>query len=134
MDHHVSATPEAMGRVRDIASGDDRPVLMLNINRYRDIAGFPEGEAYRTYMQRLHHAVEAGGGTVLWRAPVDGQVIGCDHDDYDEVLAVWYPSHAAFLELPRADGAPLMFESRKACVEQAMILALPGDGVPRPAP
>lgn len=130
MVEHVSASREAMGRVRDIASGPDRPVLMLNVNRYRPDAGFPDGDAYRTYMDRLHHAVGAGGGEVLWRTPVEGQVIGCEHDVYDEILAVWYPSHAAFLALPRAEGAELMFESRAACVEHATILALPGDRFP----
>lgn len=130
MDRHVSATREAIGRVRDVAGGDDRPVLMLNLNRYTEGAGFPDGDAYRTYMDRLHHAVGAGGGAVLWRTPVDDAVIGCEHDDYDEVLAVWYPSHEAFLALPRADGADLMFESRAECVEHATILALPGDRSP----
>lgn len=130
MDDHVSASPESVRRVVGIASGDDRPVLMLNLNRYTANAGFPDGDPYRTYMARLHHSVEAGGGTVLWRAPVDGQVIGCDHEDYDEILAVWYPSHAAFVALPEADGARLMFQSRKLCVRHATILAMPGDRFP----
>jgi hypothetical protein len=61
---------------------------------------------------------------------VTDAVIGCDHDDYDEILAVWYPSHAAFLALPNAEGAELMFESRKHCVANATILALPADRDP----
>ena len=130
MHDHVSATRANIDRVRGIAASEDKPVLMLNVNRYADAAGFPDGEAYRTYMARLHHSVGAGGGAVLWRTPVDGQLIGCDHDTYDEILAVWYPSHAAFLALPDADGAPLMFDSRKTCVEHATILALPADRFP----
>ena len=98
MHDHRNATPEAMAWVRDIASGEDRPVLMLNLNRYADAAGFPDGDPYSTYMARLNHTVHASGGAVLWRAPVEGHVIGCDHDAYHEILAVWYPNHAA---LPR---------------------------------
>ena len=119
-----------MGRVEQRASDGDEPVLMLNLNRYTEAAEFPDGEEYRRYMARLEHSVSAGGGAVLWRSTVIDTVIGCGHDDYDEILAVWYPSHAAFLELPNADGAALMFESRKRCVANATILALPADREP----
>ena len=67
---------------------------------------------------------------MLWRTPVIDTVVGCDHDDYDEMLAVWYPSHTAFLELPDADGAELMFTSRRTCVANSTILALPADRDP----
>ncbi len=119
-----------MARVAAEAESTDAPVLMLNLNRYTEAAGFPDGDDYQRYMSRLHHSVQAGGGSVLWRTSVTDAVIGCDHDDYDEILAVWYPSHSAFLELPNADGAELMFESRKRCVAHATILALPADSYP----
>ena len=131
MDSHVSATRESFGRAKAIAgSADERPVLMLNLNRYTEEAGFPNGEAYTSYMTRLNHSVEAGGGRVLWDVAVDDVVIGCDHDAYDEILAVWYPSHQAFVDLPKADGADLMFESRSQCVGHATILSLPADRFP----
>lgn len=129
-DDHVRADREAMERVTARAAGADEPVLMLNLNRYHDAAGFPDGDEYRLYMARLEHSVGAGGGAVLWRTPVTDAVIGCDHDDYDEILAVWYPSHTAFLELPAADGAELMFSSRRTCVANATILAVPADRDP----
>ena len=127
---HVRADREAMQRAQERATAADEPVLMLNLNRYTRAAGFPDGDEYRLYMARLEHSVRAGGGAVLWRTPVIDAVIGCHHDDYDEILAVWYPSHTAFLELPEADGAELMFTSRKACVANATILALPADRDP----
>ncbi|MDH3682396.1 MAG: hypothetical protein OEV40_20885 [Acidimicrobiia bacterium] len=128
---HVSANRDAFGRVRSIAgSSDDRPVLMLNLNSYSEAAGFPDGEAYTSYMGHLDHAVAAAGGRVLWRSPTLDVVIGCEHDAYDEILAVWYPSHAAFVALPEADGADAMFERRRVCVEHATILSLPGDRDP----
>ncbi len=131
MESHVSATRESFARAKAIAgSADDRPVLMLNMNRYTEAAAFPDGEAYTTYMSRLNHSVEAGGGRVLWDVAVADVVIGCDHDAYDEILAVWYPSHQAFVDLPKADGAELMFDSRKQCVANATILSLPGDRFP----
>ncbi len=131
------ASPDAFRRIRAVATGDDdRPVLMLNLNRYKPEAGFPDGDAYTTYMRWLDHAVEDSGGLVLWRSPVDELVIGCDHDDYDEALAVWYPSHAAFVDLRNADGADKMFDGRSVCVAHATILAMPADQDPLrpPAP
>ncbi len=119
-----------MERAQERARGDDEAVLMLNLNRYTPAAGFPDGDEYRLYMSRLDHSVGAGGGAVLWRTPVIDAVIGCGHDDYDEILAVWYPSHTAFLELPEADGAELMFASRRTCVANSTILALPADRHP----
>lgn len=132
---HVMANREGYRRVRSIAgSSADRPVLMLNLNRYTAAAGFPDGEAYRTYMRDLDHAVGAAGGRVLWRSPTLGVVVGCGHDAYDEILAVWYPSHAAFVALGEADGADAMFAGRRTCVEHATILSLPADRDPlRPA-
>ncbi len=133
---HLRARRESFGRIQAIAGSDqDPPVLMLNLNQYTEAAQFPNGPAYLDYMAALHHAVEAGGGKVLWQSEVAEHVIGCDHDAYDEVLAVWYPSHAAFVELPKADGADLMFEGRAVCVANAAIVALPGDVAPhQPGP
>lgn len=128
MEQHTMSTREAIGRAREVAAAADRPVLMLNLNQYTDAAGYPEGPAYRDYMNALHHAVAATGGSVLWQAGSEGQVIGCDHDDYDEVLAVWYPSHRSFLDLHKADRADEMFAGRETCVANASIVALPAVG------
>jgi hypothetical protein len=130
-DSHVRAEQDAIERVQAIAAGpDDGPVLMLNLNRYRPDCGYPEGGDYRAYMGALDRAVVAGRGQVLWRTPVTAAVIGCEHDTYDEILAVWYPDHQAFLDLPTADGAEEMFAGRARCVEHATILALPADRAP----
>ena len=75
-------------------------------------------------MEAITHSVEAIGGSVLWRAEVQGTVVG-NLEGFHELLAVWYPSHKAFLDLPNADGAKEMFRYRKPCVEEAHILAWP---------
>ena len=128
--HVSSADRQVFDELRGIAQGDDPPVLMLNENRYTTEAGFPDGSPYRSYMTALEHAVGDTGGQVLWRSPVGTQVVGCEHERYDEILAVWYPSHSAFLNLRSADGAEKMFEGREICVEHAMVIALPGDRHP----
>ena len=74
-------------------------------------------------MGAIEHSVGAIGVSVLWRVPVHGCVVG-DLEEFDEVMAVWYPSHQAFLDLPDADRAREMFRYRRVCVEKAHIVEL----------
>jgi hypothetical protein len=39
------------------------------------------------------------GARILWHAPVTGTVIGEGEERFDDVIAVWYPSATAFLQL-----------------------------------
>ncbi len=70
---------------------------MLNLNKYSVVAGFPDGALYKEYIQNISRLVSAVEGKILWRTPVNGQVVRSQ--DIDEVLGVWYPSHEAFLKI-----------------------------------
>lgn len=108
--------------------GNDRPVLMLNLNRYAAGAGYPDGNPYRDYMAVLEALLPRVGGKILWRTPVYGQPVG--EQPVDEILAAWYPSHQAFIDLPGAPGADENFRLRRACVEYAVIHRCAGDRDP----
>jgi hypothetical protein len=115
--------------IKSIAEGgDDQPVLMLNLNRYSTAAGYPNGEDYRNYMSVLEALLPQVGGKVLWRRPVFGQPVG--EQSVDEVLAAWYPTHQAFLDLTTAPGADENFRLRRLCVEYAVIHRCPGEDLP----
>jgi hypothetical protein len=58
-------------------------------------------------------------------------VIGCDHDRYDEIVAVWYPSREAFLGLASYPGYRDALAHRDAALEQAMVVVTRGDPEPR---
>jgi uncharacterized protein (DUF1330 family) len=75
------------------ASPDDAPLVMLNLNRYRD------REAYGRYGEVALRVLERVGGRILWYARAESTVVGGAEEEYDEVIAVWYPSAQAFLEL-----------------------------------
>ena len=125
MDGKNTSAIHQMERLKKMAAAsEESPLVMLNINRYRLEVNFPGGENYAAYMEAINHSVGEVGGSVLWRAPVQGSVVG-NLEGFHEVLAVWYPSHKAFLELPDADGAKEMFRYRRTCVEEAHILELP---------
>ena len=124
-----TANDEQFLRLQNLAeSSSDTSLMMLNINRYKRDAAFPDGEPYRSYMTAIERSVGAVGGLVLWRTPVQGCVVG-ELDAFDEVLAAWYPRHKAFLDLPNADGSREMFRYRRACVDKAHIIEL-SDQVP----
>jgi len=115
--------------IRAIADGgSDKPVLMLNLNRYANDAGYPDGPLYRSYMSVLRDLLPRVGAKILWRTPVYGQPVG--DQKLDEILAAWYPTHRAFLELPNAPGAEENYRLRGLCVEYAVIHRCPGDQYP----
>jgi len=115
--------------VRLIAeSGNDHPVLMLNLNRYTPGAGFPNRGAYHEYITGLGPFLEGAGAKLLWRFPVFGQAVGDQR--IDEVIACWYPLHRNFLELYQAPGAAENFRRKGVCVEYAVIHRCPGDRPP----
>ena len=118
-DHEMQVIRELAG------SQGDGPVLMLNLNRYSDEAAFPHGDLYLNYMKVLEALLPEVGARVLWRAPVSGQPIG--DQELHEVLAVWYPSHQAFMDLSRAPGSEENFRLRSQAVETAVIHRIVGD-------
>ena len=111
---------------------DDGPLVALNLNRYRRRAAYPAGtpdgdvsgrEAYMRYGIVAFAAIAATGGRILWIADAEEVAIGCGHDRYDEVVAVWYPSRRAFLGLDDYPGYHEAFElHRRASVEHASLL------------
>jgi hypothetical protein len=115
--------------VRRIAeSGNDYPVLMLNMNRYGPDSGFPDRGAYHDYITGLGPFLEGAGAKLLWRFPVLGQAVG--DQKIDEILACWYPLHRNFLELYEAPGAAENFRRKGVCVEYAVIHRCPGNHAP----
>ena len=139
MQGHVTPTDERLARTAAIGIEDSSPVVMLNLNRYRDRAAYPDGtadadvsgrEAYLRYGIVAFAAVRSVGGAILWATDAAETVIGCDHDDYDEVVAVWYPSRAAFLGLAAYPGYLEAHVHRDAAIENATLIATCGEAMP----
>jgi hypothetical protein len=127
-DNRASRDDSEIERITAIADGDsDGPVLMLNLNRYSVAAGYPSGDNYKQYMSLLEALLPQVDAKILWRRAVAGQPVG--EQPIDEILAAWYPSHRAFLELPKAPGGKQNFRLRRLCVEYAVIHRCPGNPV-----
>ena len=121
----VEPNSEQIAEIQSIAGGpDDDPLVMLNLNRYRD------PEAYARYGEVAQRVLERVGGRILWHAPVRGTVVGEGEEHFDDVIAVWYPSAAAFLQLagdPELLGAR---DHRLEGLERAALLRCEGAAQP----
>lgn len=114
------------------ADRPDGPIVCLNLNRYREHAAYPSGTpdadvsgraAYMRYGIVAVQAIASVGGRILWATEARALAIGCDHDRYEEVVAVWYPSRAAFLRLEEFPGyMEALSLHRCAAIEHATLL------------
>jgi uncharacterized protein (DUF1330 family) len=121
----VEPTPEQVVEMQAIAGGpDDGPLVMLNLNRYRDPA------AYARYGEVAQRVLDRVGGRILWHAPVGGTVIGEGEERFDDVIAVWYPSAAAFLRLVADSELLAVREHRIEGLERAALLRCEGAAKP----
>lgn len=113
----VEPDEQQFAEVAGIAGSDaDGPVVMLNLNRYRD------RDAYYRYAAVAATVLERVGGRVLWHAQAQGTVIGDQADLYDEVIAVWYPSLAAFVALATDPETLAARADRAAGLERAALI------------
>lgn len=135
---HPEPTPAQLAAIA--AYRPDGPIVALNLNRYRARASYPPGtpdagvsgrEAYARYGLVALQAIAHVGGRVLWMAEARNLAIGCEHEGWEEVVAVWYPSRAAFLALPEFPGYQEAFDvHRRAAVAHAALLLCDGEAEP----
>jgi uncharacterized protein (DUF1330 family) len=117
------------------AGGDaDGPVVMLNLNRYRERAAYEDGspggpsaevsgrDAYARYAAVASAVLGRVGGRILWYTQALQTVIGDRSDRYDEVIAVWYPSRSAFLALAGDPEILAARADRAAGLERAALI------------
>ena len=126
MTDQFEPNEEDVSIIRSIAESDmDRPVLMLNLNRYFESVSFPGGKLYKSYMGVLSKLLESLGDKILWQMPSYGQPLG--GEKLHEIIAIWYPSHKAFLSLRTMPLSEENFKFRGMCVEHAVLHRCPGN-------
>jgi uncharacterized protein (DUF1330 family) len=131
----IEPDPQQFTEIAEGAGGaEDGPVVMLNLNRYREHADYEEApvgggsaevtgrDAYARYAVVAAAALSRLGGKVLWYARADQTVVGDATDRYDEVIAVWYPSRAAFVSLATDPHILVARADRAAGLERAALI------------
>lgn len=96
------------------------PVVMLNLNRYRDRAEYERyGEVALKVLGRV-------GGEILWYSQVLQTIVGDGSDQYDEVIAVRYPSPGAFVAFAEDREIVAAMAYRRAALERAALICCEG--------
>ncbi len=87
----------------------DRPIHMLNLIKFRDLAEYPEGhpnhgkgltglEAYAIYREGFQRVVAGDGAAMVWEAQLECVVTGPE-GEWDEAFVMGYPNSATFLAM-----------------------------------
>ena len=81
----------------------DKPVVMLNLMRFRarSLDGDGSGwDAYLRYSAQTVPMIKARGGTLLWTGNAKAVALGIeDGNQWDYVALVYYPTVAAFIDM-----------------------------------
>jgi uncharacterized protein (DUF1330 family) len=130
----IEPSQEQLSEIVAAAEANGEAVVMLNLNRYHERARYegapPEGEepdvtgkeAYERYAIVALTTLDRLGGRILWHAAAAETVVGAEGDVYDEVIAVWYPSRSAFIELATDAAITEALAHRSAGLEQAALI------------
>ena len=122
----IYPTPEQIQTLQ--AGPADRPVVMVNLLRFKPAADAPDvglsGEdAYRRYAEKMRAFVESKGGRFLWIGRIDSQVIGTGGEEFHMIGLVEYPSRPVFVEIATDPHVQEIGVHRTAGLESQWLLA-----------
>ena len=111
----------------------DRPIMMINLIRYRDTAAYPadhpyaaEGitgaEAYRRYSKESGPIFARVGGTILWSGKPELVLTGPAHEAWDAAFIARYPDAGAFLEMVTDPAYRAAVVNRQAAVADSRLI------------
>ncbi len=126
----IEPTEAQVARLATAADGDDGPVTMLNLLRFKERAdgvdaadGLSGAEAYARYGAGVQRFLDAAGGRLVLATVATESVIGPYDGEWDMVLAVEYPSRRAFLEMISDPGYLEIHAHRAAALADSRLIA-----------
>jgi len=105
MTGYVDPSRENWQQFKDLPR--DKPIHMLNLIKFRDLAEYPEGhpmhgkgltgrEAYEIYKEGFQRVVAGDGAAMVWETPMECVVTG-PAGEWDEAFVMGYPNSVAFM-------------------------------------
>ncbi len=118
---------------------DEKPIVMLNLLRFREQADYGEGgrsgvsgqHAYATYSKAVMPLLFEVGGQPLWMGKARAGVIVPEGESWDEVLLVHYPSRRAFVRMVRSPAYQAIMHHRSAALSDSRLVELRAVALPR---
>ncbi|MBI1211115.1 MAG: DUF1330 domain-containing protein [Alphaproteobacteria bacterium] len=105
-----------------IGRNDGKPIVMLNLLKFKDKAVYKDGratdltgrEAYQKYADLMVPFVLSHGGRIVFSGAANGQVIGDVGELWDVVALMEYPSAEAFAKIAMSPDVAKFGEHREA--------------------
>jgi len=122
----MAITPNTAQFTEYAEHGRDGEVVMLNLLKFKDLAGDGEGtgaEAYGRYGDAVTEMVESQGGRMVWIGRAEHVFIGdVDANDWDAVALVSYPSRQAFLDMVATAEYGEIHRHRESGLERTVVI------------
>lgn len=118
----------------------DKPIHMLNLLRYREVAEYGAGHehhgkgwtgrrAYEEYGKTSGPIFRRVGGRIVWRGAYQTVVTGPDAMQWDDGFIAEYPNAAAFLEMVKDPDYQRAVANRTAALADSRLVRFaPGEG------
>ena len=128
VENHVYQTAS---RVEALMADDSgRPVVMVNLLKFRAKAVYPDGrpsdltgrQAYDLYGAAMQKVIEDNGGRLLFGGDIASLVIGEVGDLWDTCMLVQYPSAAAFAAIVTSPEVAEIGVHRAAGLEGQLLI------------
>ena len=128
VENHVYPTAS---RVEALMADDSgRPVVMVNLLKFRAKAVHPDGrtsdltgrQAYDLYGAAMQKVIEENGGRLLFGGDIASLVIGEVGDLWDTCILVEYPSAAAFAAIVTSPEVAEIGVHRAAGLEGQLLI------------
>lgn len=110
----------------------DKPVVMLNLLKFREQANYQPGEdaapcngmeAFMRYAEGVRPLISACGGETLWQGRPAAMLIGPDDKDWHLAVLVKYPGARAFLDMVTSDTYKAISFHRTAALADSRLIA-----------
>ena len=126
MSQHVDPERDRFVAFKDLPR--DKPIMMLNLLRFRVHAEYEDGrqatgaEAYEAYGKESAPVFRRVGGEIIWRGRPELMLIGPADETWDLAFVARYPSAGAFLEMVTDPDYRLAVKHRQAAVLDSRLL------------
>ena len=106
----------------------DKPVMMLNLLRFRAKANYDDdrevtgAEAYAAYGRESAPVFQRVGGEIVWRGRPEVTLIGPDDERWDLIFIARYPTAGAFLEMVTDPAYREAVKHRQAAVLDSRLI------------
>lgn len=135
-DTYIDPSPANFQAFKDLPH--DKPINMLNLLRYRDLADYPAGHentgkgwsgrrAYEEYGRTSGSLFRKLGGTIIWRGQFETMVTGPDGERWDDGFIARYPDAAAFFAMIKdPEYAKAVVHRTAALADSRLVRFAPG--------